>query len=103
MYINVKTLKRTEFGFPHSEKLILVLKVTYFLIENEANKDPEFTFLLFFYVAVVNDKCTLHGDDDDDDDERCSCICLCVRTVTNSRLTYVTKLAFQTNIKLQYL
>lgn len=42
------------------------------------------------------------NDGDHDDDGR-SCLYLRARTVTNSRLTYVSMLAFENNIKLQYL
>lgn len=52
-------------------------------------------------VAAVMYGLALH--DEGNDDEGCSCLCLCVRTVTNSRLTYVSKLAFENNLKLQYL
>lgn len=60
---------------------------------------------------------SLHGDDQnvfavvyaavvvvhEDIDDGVIYLFLFVRTVTSSRLTYVSKLAFQNNIKLQYL
>lgn len=55
-----------------------------------------FNFLFLFIISVFN-KFIVHEDTDG------AVVFVCVRTVTNSRLTYVSKLAFQNNIKLQYL